>query len=113
MKYLGLKINNTLSGQEIVDNITSKTTARLKFLYRHRELFDLNTRKLLGKSLILCHFDYAIAAWYMALTSKNKERLQVAQNKIVRFMLALGNRAHIGQNELDRVGILCVRDRAR
>ena len=113
VKYLGLTINNSLSGDEIVNSIVSKTTNRLKFLYRHRELLNSETRKLLAKSLIFCHFDYAIAAWYMSLSLANKKRLQVAQNKAVRFMLNLGSREHIGQNELDRVGLLCVNDRAR
>ena len=113
VKYLGLTINNSLSGDEIVNSIVSKTTNRLKFLYRHRELLNSETRKLLAKSLIFCHFDYAIAAWYMSLSLANKKRLQVAQNKAVRFMLNLGSRVHIGQNELDRVGLLCVNDRAR
>ena len=113
VKYLGLKLNNTLSGDEIVNNIIGKSTSRLKLLYRHKDLFNKKTRKLLTKSLILCHYDYAIAAWYMGLTSKNKKRLQVAQNKVARFVLELNNRAHIGQNELDRVGVLRVEDRAR
>ena len=61
----------------------------------------------------MCNFDYAIAAWHQALSKKLKEKLQVTQNKIVRFALDLGPRAHIGQNELDRIGILSVKDRAR
>ena len=113
VKYLGLKINNTLSGEEIVNSIVCKSTGRLRFLYRHQNLLNANARKILVQSLILCHFDYAIAAWYMSLTKTNKRRLQVAQNKAVRFMLNLGPRAHIGQTELDRAGILSVNDRAR
>jgi hypothetical protein len=113
VKYLGLKINSTLSGNEIVDSIVSKSMGRLKFLYRQKHLLNAKTRKILVQSLILCHFDYAIAAWYMALNKTNKRRLQIAQNKAVRFVLDLGPRTHIGQAELDRVGILSVNDRAR
>jgi hypothetical protein len=35
------------------------------------------------------------------------------QNKIVRFILNLGPRTHIGQEELDRVGFLSVKDRVQ
>ena len=87
--------------------------ARLKFLYRHKQSLDLKTRILLCKSLILCHFDYSISAWYMPLNQQLKKSLQVMQNKIVRFILDLGPRSHIGQSELDKVGLLNVNDRAR
>jgi hypothetical protein len=86
---------------------------RLKFLYRHRNVLQTKTRILLVKALILSHFDYAIIAWYPSLTQKLKKSLQVAQNKVVRFMLDLGPREHIGQNEMDRVGLICVEDRAK
>ena len=113
VKYLGLTINSTLSGEEIVASIVSKSVARLKFLYRQSKALDRKTRTLLCKALIMCHFDYAIAAWHQALSKGLKTKLQVAQNKVVRFALDLGPRTHIGQNELDRVGILSVNDRAR
>jgi hypothetical protein len=112
-KYLGLKLDNTLSGDSIVSTIINKSMARLKFLYRHRESLDIRTRKQLSKSLILCHFDYATSAWYMPLNKRLKKSLQVLQNKIVRFILDLGPRCHIGQTELDKAGLLCVNDRAR
>ena len=32
-------------------------------------------------------------------------------NKVVRFILNMGPRTHIGQRELDRVGLLSVKDR--
>ena len=112
VKYLGLPINSTLSGEEIVTSIISKTTNRLKFLYRQREHLNAKTRKMLAQALILSHFDYAIGAWYPSLIKKHKKALQVAQNKIVRFVLELGPRAHIGQQELDKMGILSVEDRS-
>ena len=32
-----------------------------------------------------------------------KKQLQILQNKVVRFILDVGPRTHIGQNELDKV----------
>ena len=81
-------------------------------MYRHRELLNLKTRKTLSRALILSHLDYATGAWYAALSKKYKDALQVTQNKVVRFVLELGPREHIGQTELDRAGFLSVQDRA-
>ena len=38
-KYLGLKIDNLLSGELVVNNILSKVNARLKFMYRHKKVY--------------------------------------------------------------------------
>ena len=48
----------------------------------------------------------------MGLTKSCKKKLQTAQNKIVRFILDLGPRTHVGQNELDKVNCLNTKDRA-
>jgi len=45
VKYLGLVIDNTLSGESIVQNIISKVSGKLKFLYRHNSCLDFNTKK--------------------------------------------------------------------
>jgi hypothetical protein len=113
VKYLGLKIDSTVSGDKIVDSIVSKCNSRLKFMYRYKDILNVKTKKLLTSALIQCHFDYASTAWYSALTKQLKRKLQVAQNKIARFILNLHHRAHIGQEELDRICILCVADRAK
>ena len=42
-----------------------------------------------------------------------KNKLQVLQNKMVRFNLKLGPRSHIGDEELKTVGMLKVEDRVR
>jgi hypothetical protein len=113
VKYLGLKMDQTLSGESTVSHVINKCISRLKFLYRNRDALDFRSRKLLVSSLIQCHFDYAVSAWFWGLTKGAQKRLQVAQNKIVRFILDLGPRSHIGQNELDRVGMLKTQDRAK
>ena len=64
-------------------------------------------------ALLQCHFDYAVSSWYMGLSKGNKSKLQIAQNKIVRFILNLHPRSSIGQNELDRLGMLDTSQRAK
>ena len=50
-------------------------------------------------SLIQCHFDYASSAWYNGLNQELKNKLQVTQNKIIRFVLNLHPRSHIGKQQ--------------
>ena len=113
VKYLGLTIDSTLSGEHIVDSILAKCNARLKFLYRYKNILNIKTKKLLVSALIQSHFDYASTAWYFSLTKNLKKQLQVAQNKMVRYILDLDSRTHIGQTELDQINMLSVTDRAR
>jgi len=113
VKYLGLKMDNTLSGETVVKDILAKCNNRLKFLYRHKDCLNRKMRKLLSLALIQCYFDYAISSWFMGLTKASKGKLQVAQNKIIRFILDLGPRASIGQQELDQVDLLNTSDRAK
>ena len=82
-------------------------------MYRHRNALNFKSRKLLTSALIQCLFDYSASSWYMNLTGKLKHKLQVAQNKVVRFILDLGPRSHVGQTELDKVGLLNTSDRAK
>jgi hypothetical protein len=111
VKYLGSIIDQSLSGKDNVSSIIRKANGKLKFLYRNRRCLNERTRKILCTSLILSHMDYAAMSWYYGLTSNLKGKLQVMQNKVVRFILELGPREHIGQLELNKVGYLCVKDR--
>ena len=73
VKYLGLKIDSTLSGELNVDSILSKCNARLKFLYRYKNVLKFKTKKLLVSALIQSHFDYTSTAWYFSLNKNLKK----------------------------------------
>ena len=113
VKYLGVELDQSLSGSQIADKIISKANAKIKFLYRQTRHFDMDTKKLLTSALIQCHFDYASSSWYSGLTKKYKNRLQTTQNKIVRFLLNVPPRTHIGYAEFVRVNMLPVDLRVR
>ena len=70
-----------------MNKTVTKCSNKVKFLYRNARNFDRKTKKLLVSALIQCHFDYACTSWYSGLTKKS--RLQVAQNKVIRFMFNL------------------------
>jgi hypothetical protein len=113
VKYLGLQIDNTLSGESTVSQIVSKVSAKLKFLWRNADVLDFQARRILVFALIQSHFDYAVSAWYWGLTKGAQKKLKILQNKVVRFILNVGPTSHIGQSDLDRVGMLFTRDRAK
>ena len=113
VNYLGLTLENTLSGNSIVTNIIKKSSSRLKFLYRYKDILNENSRKILCSALIQCHFDYCCSSWYSGTSKTLKNKLQIMQNKTIRFILNLGYRSHIGLIEQERVNMLPVDSRVR
>ena len=49
----------------------------------------------------------------MGLTKGSKQKLQIMQNKVIRFILKIGNRSHIGCSELEKVNMLSVGNRVK
>ena len=95
VKYLGATLDQSLTGEYMAKSIIQKANARLKFLYRKRAYLTAHTKRLLVSALIQCHFDYACSFWFHGLTKFWKDKLQVTQNKLVRFVLDLDYRSHI------------------
>ena len=53
-------------------------------------------------------FFYACSAWYANLSEKLKKKIQIAQNKCIRFCLKLDKRYHIFSEEFESVNWLAV-----
>ena len=113
VKYLGAYIDNLLSGDYIVDTIVQKVNGRLKFLYRQAKFLDLSCKMSLCSALIQCHLDYACSAWYSGLSKCMKQRLQVCQNKMVRFILNFSPRQTVNYSVLNSLNMLSVEDRVK
>ena len=84
VKYLGITLNQFLSGEEIVKNFIKKVNSRVKFLYRQASYLDSKTKTLISTN-VLCHFDYLISLWCFGLSKARKNKLKVAQNKAIRL----------------------------
>ena len=76
VKYLGVMLDNMLSGELIVQNIITKVNQRMKFLYRNSKCLSIQSRKTLCSALIqslskmqliefwwLCIFILSIRFW--------------------------------------------------
>ena len=83
--------------------VISKINCRLRFLYRKDRFLSQSLFRLLCNALIQPHFDYACSAWYPNLTNRLKPKLQILQNKCIRFRLNLNSRAHIGLTEFKKI----------
>ena len=113
VKYLGLSIDSLLNGESIVSSIIQKVNARLKFLYRQAGCLDRGSRMTLSSALIQCYFDYSCSSWFSSLSKHLKQKLQVCQNKMVRFILNLGPRHSINCDILDSLNMLNVEARVK
>ena len=49
-------------------------------------MFKYGYEFFLWNSIIQCHLDYASSSWYNSLTKVMKYKLQIVQNKCVRFI---------------------------
>ena len=91
--------------------VIAKINGRLKFVCRKHKFFTPPLIRPLCNALIQHHFDYASSAWYPNLQKKLSDKLQICQNKCIRFGLSLGNRSHIGISEFKEINWLPVRAR--
>ena len=113
VKYLGSEIEQDLSGEAMGTKLIKIVHSRLKFVYRNSKSLTQSSKHLLASALILCHYDYACGSWYNSLTVFTRNRLQTAQNKLIRFVLGLPSRAHLGHKHFRDAGWLPVALRVR
>ena len=102
-----------MSGTSIVNNIVKKVNSRLKFLYRQRDFLNKSLRKSLCNSLIQCHLDYVSSSWYCGLTKQLKHKLQIVQNKMVRFINNSHCRTSLVVSHFEELGLLNVEQRCK
>ena len=113
IKYLGIDLDQNLSGETTANSIIKKINSRLRFMYRKANCLSVATRKTLSMALIQCHFDYSCSSWYAGTSQALKNKLQVAQNKTIRFIKSMGPRSSIKQTELSSLGFLNVNTRLK
>ena len=101
--YLGCLLDESLSGESMTLKFINKISSRLRFLYRKNRFLSPPLRRLLCNSLIQPHFDHTCSAWCPNLNKRLKSKLQILQNKCIRFCLNLNNRPHIGQKEFEKL----------
>ena len=61
--YLGVTLDQNLSGSSMITKIVSKCNNKIKFLYRNAKSLD-KKKMLLASALVQCHFDYLLIEAY-------------------------------------------------
>ena len=59
--------------------------AKLQFLYIQNEFLNPKLCRLLCNSLVQPHVDYACISWYSLVSETVRKKIQVTQNKYIRF----------------------------
>ena len=109
--YLGCILAESLSGESMALYVVDKINKKIKFLYRKNQFLTTSSRRRLYNALIQPHFGYAYSACYPNLNAGLKKKLQITQNKCLRFCPQLGNRSHMDAFEFERINWLPIEDR--
>ena len=113
VEYLGCLLDSTLSGEGMALKVLKKANGKLRYLYRYGKYLNPRLRRMLCNALIQPHFDYASSAWYPNLSKGLKQKLQITQNKCIRFCLFLDNREGIRYKHLKKINWLPVWERVK
>ena len=101
MTYLGCLLDEIMSGEPMALKVMNKINVKLKFLYWKNRFLSTELQKMLCNVLIQPNFDYAYPAWYANLTEKTKTKMQIMQNKCIRFCLRMDKMHHVSGEDLD------------
>ena len=101
--YLRCILDNNLSGELMATKVLGLVNGRLKFLYRKQRFLTFPLRRLLCNALIQPHYDYVCSAWYPLLSKRLLKKIQISQNKCIRYCLKFDNRSHVGVVEFKKV----------
>ena len=102
-KYLGVTVSDDLEWTKHINAITTKANSKLSFLRRNLKGSPEKLDRLLRLEVCIPH-----SLWYTGTTCRMKKKLQITQNKVIRFILGLPSRSHIGVTEFSSACMLPV-----
>ena len=86
--YLGCVLDERMSCEPVVLKVINKINGKIKFLYRKNRYLTKEFRRMLCNALIQPHIYCACPVWYPTLNEKTKKKIQIMQNKCIRFTLS-------------------------
>ena len=111
VKYLGVTLDESLSGKPHAENVIKKCGGRVSFLFRHASILNFKSRITLCSALIQPFLDYCSSSWYSGLTQKLKCRLDVIQRRMIRFVFGMHHMEHVDFKQNLNLSWLSVCDR--
>ena len=97
--YLGCLLDEAMKVEPVELKVIKKINGKLKFLYRKNRYLTKQFCRILYNALIQQHFDYACPAWHPYLNEKTKRKIQIIQNKFIRFSFQLDKMHHITEEQ--------------
>ena len=97
----------------MAQKIIQKANASLKFLYRKKMFLNQYCRKTVCMAMIQSRIDYASNFYYHGLPKFLQSRLQVVQNKMIRYVLNYSNRTHLVANDFNEVKWMSIENRIK
>ena len=113
VKYLGVLLDPNINGSVHVGNLMKVCAGRLSFLYRQSSLLDKKCRTTLCSALIQPYMDYCCSSWYSGLSVALRERLNIIQRKMARFVFNMDYRGHVDDKNFRDLFWLNVPDRVK
>ena len=111
--YLGVKLDENLDGRAHAASVVKKCAGRMAFLFRNSSMLNAQNRKTLCTALVQPYLDYCCSSWYSGLTKQLKEKLNVIQRRMVRFIHGFHHMHHVDNADFGRLTWLNVEDRVR
>ena len=111
--YLGGQLDQDLSGKSMAQKIINKANASLKFVYRKKIFLNQYCGKTVCMAMIQSRIDYASNFYYHSLPKFLQSRLQVVQNKMIRYVLNYSNRTHLVANDFNEVKWMSIENRKK
>ena len=87
----------------MAQKIIHKANVILNFLYRKKMFLNQYCRKIVCMAMIQSRIEYAGNFYYHGLPKFLQSRLQVVQNKMIRYVSNYSNRTHLVANDFNEV----------
>ena len=111
LEYFGCCLDANLSRESMAMKSLRKINTKLRFLYGQNEFLNPKLRRLQCNYIIPIHFDYACISWYPLVSQKMKKKIQITENKCIRFCSKLNSRQHIEPKEFKEINWLTTKER--
>ena len=87
-KYLGVKLDSSLSWITHIDYLHKNVSKRTGIIKRVKHFLPHQTTVMLSNALVIPHFDYGCTVW-STFSSKLQNKVQVLNNNLARIILSL------------------------
>ena len=105
--YLRGQPDHDLSGKSLAQKIIQRVNSSLKFLYRKKIFLNQYCGKTICMAMIQSRIDYASNFYYNSIPKFLQTRLQVVQNKMIKYVKNYSDKTHLVANNFLKMRLIC------